>query len=57
MFDRDAAFAMTLSPRYPSAYGYWRFSDARSAQFATSDRHALGGHTTRRQSPSRSLTP
>lgn len=39
------AFAIRPSADVVGYYGYWRFSDLRSAQRATSDRSAIGGMT------------
>lgn len=39
------AFATTPLLGYDGYYGYWRFSELRSAEPATSDRSAIGGQT------------
>ncbi|EPC01728.1 hypothetical protein L861_21105 [Litchfieldella anticariensis FP35 = DSM 16096] len=47
MYDRIADIAHASIARYYPGYGDWRFSDIRSAQFATSGRQCIGGSSIR----------
>lgn len=38
-----SVFAISPLTGFVGYYGYWRFSDLRSVQCATSDRSAMGG--------------
>ncbi|SDJ18349.1 hypothetical protein [Billgrantia gudaonensis] len=45
------AFAHRLQTGFAGYYGYWRFSEARSVQCATSDREIAGGMNSTRCLP------
>ncbi|WP_189469929.1 hypothetical protein [Litchfieldella qijiaojingensis] len=47
MFDRIADIVRAMLTHYYAGYGNWRFSDTRSAQFATSGRQSIGGTSAR----------
>ena len=47
-----ASIAIRLTQGFAGCYGYWRFSELRSDQCATSDRNTIGGNHTLRCLPS-----
>ncbi len=47
----STAYAHRPQTGFTGYYGYWRFSEARSVQCATSDRETAGGMTSTRCLP------